>query len=224
MTEITARLQDFVESLGSPVVHFVGHSLGGLVIYRFLERFPQQPPGRAVFLGTPCIASRVAEQASQIRLVASLMGQPVADELLQDVFLQLVHAAARYEVQAKFTTWLYRIARNRLIDHLRAVEPETLHALQDAGEDGEDPLARLPADEAVQPERQALDRARAREFVNAVHDLPAPQREAFLLHAQSGLSLEQVAELCGSSRETVKSRFRYACAKLRNTMAHWSES
>src|ERR1700729_1493124 len=47
MTEITARLQDFVESLASPVVHFVGHSLGGLVIYRFLERFPQQPPGRA---------------------------------------------------------------------------------------------------------------------------------------------------------------------------------
>src|SRR5258708_15187458 len=83
MTEITARLQDFVESWGSPVVHFVGHSLGGLVIYRFLERFPQQRPGRAVFLGTPCIASRVAEQASQIRLVASLMGQPVADELLQ---------------------------------------------------------------------------------------------------------------------------------------------
>jgi pimeloyl-ACP methyl ester carboxylesterase len=42
MTEITARLQSFVESLGSPVVHFVGHSLGGLVIYRFLERFPQR--------------------------------------------------------------------------------------------------------------------------------------------------------------------------------------
>ncbi len=83
MTEITARLQSFVESLASPVVHFVGHSLGGLVIYRFLERFPQQPPGRAVFLGTPCTSSRVAEQASQIRLVASLMGQPVADELLQ---------------------------------------------------------------------------------------------------------------------------------------------
>jgi pimeloyl-ACP methyl ester carboxylesterase len=83
MTEITARLQSFVESLAAPVVHFVGHSLGGLVIYRFLERFPQQPPGRAVFLGTPSIASRAAEQASQIRLVASLMGQPVADELLQ---------------------------------------------------------------------------------------------------------------------------------------------
>lgn len=83
MSKITARLQSFVESLGVPAVHFVGHSLGGLVIYRFLERFPEQPPGRAVFLGTPCIASRAAQQASQIRIVASLMGQPVADELLQ---------------------------------------------------------------------------------------------------------------------------------------------
>jgi len=83
MSEITARLQSFVESLQAPRVHFVGHSLGGLVIYRFLERFPQQPPGRAVFLGTPSVASRVAEQASHIRLVASLMGQPVADELVQ---------------------------------------------------------------------------------------------------------------------------------------------
>jgi pimeloyl-ACP methyl ester carboxylesterase len=83
MTEITARLQSFVESLEAPQVHFVGHSLGGLVIYRFLERFPQQPPGRAVFLGTPGVASRAAEQASQFRLVAPLLGQPVADELLQ---------------------------------------------------------------------------------------------------------------------------------------------
>jgi len=83
MTEITARLQSFVESLRTPRVHFVGHSLGGLVIYRFLERFPQQPPGRAVFLGTPSLASRAAEQAGQFRLVATLMGQPVADELLQ---------------------------------------------------------------------------------------------------------------------------------------------
>ncbi len=83
MSKITARLQSFVESLDAPAVHFVGHSLGGLVIYRFLERFPQQPPGRVVFLGTPCVASRAAEEASRFRLVATLMGQAVADELLQ---------------------------------------------------------------------------------------------------------------------------------------------
>jgi pimeloyl-ACP methyl ester carboxylesterase len=83
MTQITSRLQSFVESLQAPVVHFVGHSLGGLVIYRFLERFPEQPPGRAVFLGTPGVASRAAEQAGQLPLIAPLMGQPMAEELMQ---------------------------------------------------------------------------------------------------------------------------------------------
>jgi pimeloyl-ACP methyl ester carboxylesterase len=83
MTEITSRLQKFVRDLRATKLHFVGHSLGGLVIYRFLERYPQQPPGRVVFLGTPSVASRAAEQASQIRLVASLMGRSVADELLR---------------------------------------------------------------------------------------------------------------------------------------------
>jgi pimeloyl-ACP methyl ester carboxylesterase len=83
MTEITARLQRFVRELKASRLHFVGHSLGGLVIYRFLERYPQQPPGRVVFLGTPSVSSRAAVQASHIRLVASLMGRSVADELLR---------------------------------------------------------------------------------------------------------------------------------------------
>jgi pimeloyl-ACP methyl ester carboxylesterase len=83
MSEITERLDDFVRELRSPVVHFVGHSLGGLVIYRFLERFPAQPDGRAVFLGTPCVGSRAAERAARFAPIAHLMGQSVAEELLQ---------------------------------------------------------------------------------------------------------------------------------------------
>ena len=83
MTAITARLDTFVRELEVPEVHFVGHSLGGLVIHRFLERFPEQPPGRAVFLGTPCVASRAAERASRYAPVAHLMGLSVAEELLQ---------------------------------------------------------------------------------------------------------------------------------------------
>jgi pimeloyl-ACP methyl ester carboxylesterase len=81
MSEITVRLQRFVRDLRATRLHFVGHSLGGLVIYRFLERYPEQPPGRVVFLGTPSVASKAAMQVSHIRLVASLMGRPVADEL-----------------------------------------------------------------------------------------------------------------------------------------------
>jgi len=83
MTEITGRLQSFARELGAPTVHFLGHSLGGLVIYRFFERYPEQPPGRVVFLGTPCVASRAAVRASHIGLVAALMGKSVAEELLR---------------------------------------------------------------------------------------------------------------------------------------------
>jgi len=83
MSEVTQRLDDFVRELRSPVVHFVGHSLGGLVIYRFLEQYPAQPAGGAVFLGTPCVGSRAAERAARFAPVAHLMGQWVAEELLQ---------------------------------------------------------------------------------------------------------------------------------------------
>lgn len=92
MSAITARLEGFVRELQTDEAHFVGHSLGGLVIHRFLERFPDQPPGRAVFLGTPCVASRAAEQASRFAPVAHLMGQSVAEELLQPRERRWTHA------------------------------------------------------------------------------------------------------------------------------------
>jgi pimeloyl-ACP methyl ester carboxylesterase len=83
MEEITAHLQSFVRSLDVSALHFVGHSLGGLVIYRFFEHYPEQPPGRVVFLGTPSLESRAAVQAGRSRFVSALMGPSVADELLR---------------------------------------------------------------------------------------------------------------------------------------------
>ena len=83
MSDISERLESFVRDLQAPSVHFVGHSLGGLVIHRFLERFPDQPPGAVVFLGTPCVGSRAAERAARFAPIAHLMGQSVAEELLQ---------------------------------------------------------------------------------------------------------------------------------------------
>jgi alpha-beta hydrolase superfamily lysophospholipase len=83
MSSITASLASFVREFAAPQVHFVGHSLGGLVIHRFLERFPEQPPGRVVFLGTPGVASRAAEHAGRFAPIAHLMGRSVAEELLQ---------------------------------------------------------------------------------------------------------------------------------------------
>ena len=83
MAAITADLAECVRGLKSETVHFVGHSLGGLVIHRFLERYPQQPPGRAVFLGTPSIASRAAQSVARFTPIVHLMGPSVADELMK---------------------------------------------------------------------------------------------------------------------------------------------
>ena len=81
MGAIAGRLDQFVRELEAPMVHFVGHSLGGLVIHRFLERFPQQPDGRVVFLGTPSVASRAALSAARFAPVAQLMGEAAAELL-----------------------------------------------------------------------------------------------------------------------------------------------
>jgi pimeloyl-ACP methyl ester carboxylesterase len=83
MSTITAELDAFVRDLQASPVHFIGHSLGGLVIYRFLERFPQPRAGRVVFLGAPIVGSRAAELASHFAPVAHLMGKSVREELLQ---------------------------------------------------------------------------------------------------------------------------------------------
>jgi pimeloyl-ACP methyl ester carboxylesterase len=83
MREITARLAGFVHELQVPTLSWVGHCLGGLVIYRFLERYPVQLPGRVVFLATPSMGSRSATSAERVPLMARLMGKSVTEELLR---------------------------------------------------------------------------------------------------------------------------------------------
>jgi pimeloyl-ACP methyl ester carboxylesterase len=82
MRDITERLHAFVQDLQPRALHFIGHSLGGLVIYRYLERFPEQAPGRVVFLGTPSVASRAALNAARLHWAQPLIGRCVAEELL----------------------------------------------------------------------------------------------------------------------------------------------
>jgi pimeloyl-ACP methyl ester carboxylesterase len=84
MAEVTARLQAFIARQAPRELHLVGHSLGGLVAYRFLERFPLQPPGRVVFLGTPAVASRAARDVGRVRWGRALLGRCVAEELLTE--------------------------------------------------------------------------------------------------------------------------------------------
>jgi RNA polymerase sigma factor (sigma-70 family) len=163
------------------------------------------------------------ERAVYRFLLRSVRIQAIADELLQEVWISVIRYAPAYKPQALFTTWLYRIARSRLIDHWRARDPDVLDSLDVPAGSGCDAtlIDLVAADTSVQPEVRAMDRAQARAFVGAVEELPGAQREAFLLHVEAGLTYEQIASITGTGAETVKSRIRYASAKLRTTMQPW---
>jgi len=137
-----------------------------------------------------------------------------ADELFQDIWLKIVGVRKGYEVAAKFSTWLFRIAHNRLIDHYRAQGRAALVSYDDDPEDA-DRVAALPAAATAQPEAMIERKALAEELVRHIEALPAAQRETFLLSEEGEMTLEQIAAATGVNRETAKSRLRYALNKLR---------
>jgi RNA polymerase sigma-70 factor (ECF subfamily) len=136
--------------------------------------------------------------------------EATASELFQDVWSHLIRSRAGYQPSARFATWLYKLAQNRLIDHWRAKKPQD--ELDEADERLADAEHRSPAARASQAEQ-------AERLRRAITALPADQRQAFLLQAEGGLSLEEIAVQQGVGRETVKSRLRYALAKLRLELA-----
>jgi RNA polymerase sigma-70 factor (ECF subfamily) len=141
-----------------------------------------------------------------------------ADELFQDVWLNVIRGRAAYVPSARFTTWLYRIAHHRLVDHWRA---RGLAAFVSADPDGDDdpgPLATVAGPRGEEPEvRAGAQELRAR-IAAALAALPPLQRDAFLLHQEGGLALAEIAALTGEGVETVKSRIRYALARLRTAL------
>jgi RNA polymerase sigma-70 factor (ECF subfamily) len=124
------------------------------------------------------------------------------DEITQDAWAALHTARASYRPQARFRTWLYQIARNRLVDLLRQKELEA------------EELAPELSDDSSPPELLAA-RQQDQLLHAAIRALPPEQREALVLQQYSGLSMEEIAEVTGAERETVKSRLRYAMQKLR---------
>ena len=144
----------------------------------------------------------------------------IVDELFQDIWLSAIRARTTYVPSARFITWLYRIAHNRLIDHWRAAGQAELivGAESDDDDDHDDLLAAIPGARNDDPEIRATAREIAMRLQTALSALPPTQREVFLLHPEGGLDLSQIAELTGAGVETVKSRLRYAVAKLRDEL------
>jgi len=136
-----------------------------------------------------------------------------ADELFQDIWMRIVEARVRYSPQARFTTWMYTIAHNRLVDHWRAKGL----SLVSLDEDAEAPLE-IDAGPASDPRRIAEGREALARFAGALAALPLAQREAFLLHEEAGMTAAQIAEATGTNTDAAKSRLRYAMDKLREAM------
>ena len=142
-----------------------------------------------------------------------------ANDLMQDVWFAVARSAQRYQPSAKFTTWLFTLAHNRMIDAVRKSRPaQSLDVGTDADGESGNLAERIAADPRGEPLAQVQTLNEAAALLNAVGTLPAEQRTAFLLQAEGELSLEEIAAATGSSFEAVKSRLRYARAKLRQLL------
>ena len=149
------------------------------------------------------------------RFLLRQVGEPAAaEELFQDVWMRVIDSRERYQPRARFTSWVYAIAHNRLMDHYRA----SGRAKFLAQEESEDALENLPAVDL--PPEAMIDRKRsAARLLDALALLPEVQREAFLLQQEGDLSIEEIGAVTGVGRETAKSRLRYALAKLRTELS-----
>jgi len=142
----------------------------------------------------------------------------LADELFQDVWMNLIRARERYEVRAKFTTWLYTLAHHRVVDSYRR-HAASLPMSYDEDADGV-PLVEQVADSDLrQPDNEFERRRQAQRLLDRIAALPEAQRETFLLREESGLSLEEIASAMDVNIETAKSRLRYALARLRKELS-----
>jgi RNA polymerase sigma-70 factor (ECF subfamily) len=142
-----------------------------------------------------------------------------AEELHQDLWLRVIGARERYEAQAKFSTWLFTLARHRMVDHWRARSGVSLATLEDEEVAAQVEQSAGASDNGGNdPLHASIDAETCRRLLAALVDVPPLQRDAFLLHIEGGLSLEEIASLTATSSETVKSRLRYAYRRLRDAL------
>lgn len=134
----------------------------------------------------------------------------VAEDVFQEAWGKIIRARSGYRPTARFSTYLFRVAHNCFIDHLRR---NRRHVHVGAIDAEETPTTDRAPDDLAE---RALARRRLEEALEA---LPEEQRDVFLLHEEAGLSIDDIAKVTGVNRETAKSRLRYAFGKLKSAIA-----
>lgn len=148
-----------------------------------------------------------------------LSSPATADELHQDIWLKVIKSAVQFKQQSSFKTWLYKIAHNTLMDYYR--KSENLGHLKTVRNesDNHQEKSRSAIEEQQQPENVLHRQQLHAILLEGLSNLPKEQKEVFLLHEKSGLSLDDIAKVTHSSFESTKSRLRYASKKLRQHLA-----
>ena len=152
-------------------------------------------------------------------LVRQAGGEAAGEELYHDVWMTLVRRRDHWTPSAALKTYLYRIAHSRLVDHYRhrSRHAHPLDVSIDA--DGAPELA--DACEKSRADARWTRTSTADAVRRCLKELPPAQREAFLLKEESGLGLGEIALVTGAETETIKSRVRYAIARLRRCLEGW---
>jgi RNA polymerase sigma-70 factor (ECF subfamily) len=147
-----------------------------------------------------------------------------AEDVTQDCFLRVVRSADSYVREAKFTTWLFTIARNLCVDASRRAKHRNMASL-DAPIDEEGRGAKIDFVASAGPavDRQAIGTELKSRMQDAIAQLPEEQREIFLLREVGDLQFNEIAEIVGIPENTVKSRMRYALEKLREALAEYRD-
>jgi RNA polymerase sigma-70 factor (ECF subfamily) len=143
--------------------------------------------------------------------------QAVAEELAQEVFLRVYRSRASYSAEAKFSTWLYRIATNLAVNHARDTRAEKSNTSIDEP-DEETGLTIDPADTALNAEQNLLRRERLAAIRRQVDALPERQRLAVIMHKYQGMDYRQIAEVLKLSESATKSLLFRAYESLREKL------
>jgi RNA polymerase sigma-70 factor, ECF subfamily len=145
--------------------------------------------------------------------------QHIAEELAQEVFLRVYRSRASYAAEAKFTTWLYRIATNLAVNHARDTRHERMAPTVNLDEpDAETGSTPDVADATMNVEQRMLREERLAAIREQVMELPERQRMAVLMHKYQGMDYKQIAEVLKLSESATKSLLFRAYETLRQKL------
>jgi RNA polymerase sigma-70 factor, ECF subfamily len=170
----------------------------------------------------PSFETLLARHRSQVvsRLHRLVHNRAIAEELAQDVFLRVYRFRNRYQPDAKFSTWLFRITTNVALNWRRDTRRETAHLRLDASL--HDTRHIQVPDQTLRADEQLLAQYRAKEIRDAIESLPAKQLAAVLMHKYEGLDYAAIAEVLNCSIPALKSLLFRAYETLRRRLAHFA--